>query len=334
MNKKITGSIIILGSASILLLLIEIRNGNLLHWLEPTRPVNANILIIEGWLPDRALELAKTEVQKKDYELIVPTGIQSAELDFCMIAMNGYLIFYPDQRYIFHKETGRHKIEVVARSKMKGEKYKSHFNFFVNDSIAGDYSADEIPRKYAVSWNRPLNELDSISVQFTNDYVDKYGDRNLYVSEMIIDNEIVIPYNFNSVFDPGSLGGKDRIINNYVSHPEIIRKKLIESGFDPSRIIAVTGKKTNINRTLAGAVAFRDWLKLSGYKAEGVNIVTMGIHARRTWLTYRKVLGRSVQTGIIALPNTETIEPDNQSFKSVFAEFMDLIYYHIILPFH
>ncbi len=334
LRKKITAIIIIAVSTGILLLITEIRNRNLLHWLEPTKPVNANILIVEGWLPDRALDLAKTEIRKKQYDLVIPTGIQSAELDFCMMAMNGNLVFYPGKRYIFHRDSGSHKIDVIARSKMKGDLYRSHFNFYINDSLAGDFSADEIPRKYSVIWNRPLDEIDSLTIRFTNDYVDENGDRNLYISEIIIDNDITIPYNFNSVFDPGSPGGGDRITNNYVSHPEIIRKKLIESGIDPSRIIAVTGRRTNINRTLAGAIAFRDWLKISGYRSDGINIVTMGMHARRTWLAYRKVLGRTVPVGIIALPDTETRDPDNQSFKTILAEFLDLIYYHIILVFH
>ncbi len=99
----------------------------------------------------------------------------------------------------------------------------------------------------------------------TNDYLDEGGDRNLYIREIIIDNNIVIPYQFNSIFDIGSLGGKDRIVNNYTSHPEIIRNKLIASGIDSSKIIAVTGREEpTLTEHLTGALAFRDWLKSSG----------------------------------------------------------------------
>ena len=302
-------------------------------FLAKNNQVDANILVLEGWLPDPAIEMAYDEIHSGAYDLIVPTGIKSSDLDFCMIAMNGYLIFYTRPYLKINNESSRHRIEIVAHSKLGG-KYNAHFNLYVNDSLIADFSADEKPRKYGITWNRSLGEIDSISAQFTNDYLDEGGDRNLYIKEIIIDNDIVIPYQFNSVFDIGLLGGKDRIVNNYTSHPEIIRNKLIASGIDSSKIIAVTGRKTTINRTLTGALAFRDWLKTSGQKVDGINIITMGIHARRTWLTYKKVLDKSCRVGIISLPDTSISSREKTGFLRSLAETLDLIYYHVILlPF-
>jgi hypothetical protein len=295
--------------------------------------VDANILVIEGWLPEKAIDLAYSEIHDPVYHLIVPAGIKSSELDFCMVAMNGYLIFYPGTDLNRNNKSNQHKIEVMAHSKMGG-KYDAHFNLYVNDSLVSDFSADEKPGKYGITWNGSLEEIDSISVQFTNDYVDEGGDRNLYIREVIFDDEIIVPYQFNSIFDIGQPGGHDRIVNNYTSHPEIIRNKLIADGIDSSRITAVTGKKTIINRTLTGALAFRDWLKESGYQADGVNVLTMGIHARRTWLTYKKVLGKSCRVGIIALSDTSGTTREKTGFLGTLAEALDLIYYRIILiPF-
>ena len=64
-----------------------------------------------------------------------------------------------------------------------GGKYCSHFKFYVNDSLLIDFNADEKPRKYKVIWNKSLAEIDSLMIEFTNDYFDDQGDRNLYIKE-------------------------------------------------------------------------------------------------------------------------------------------------------
>lgn len=310
--------------------ILQINRLSLRSYLEKSQKVDANLLIIEAWLPDLAIDLATSEIHKDSYDFIVTTGIESSELEFCMVAMNGYLIFYPEPYLKTKEENDHHNIEIVAHSEMGG-KYRAHFNVFINDSLIADFNADKKAGRFGMAWNKPLGEIDSIMVQFTNDMVDDFGDANLYVKEIIIDNEIIIPYQFNSVFDIGSLGGEDRIKNDYKSHPEIIRNKLIASGIDPYKIIAVTGKKTNINRTLTGALAFRNWLKASGQKVTGVNIITMGIHARRTWITYKELLGKSYKIGIISLPDIENQTSKRSIFLETITEILDLMYYRIIL---
>jgi len=43
-------------------------------FLAPTKPVGGDILVVEGWLPDYALEKAKVRFQKEGYQLLVTTG--------------------------------------------------------------------------------------------------------------------------------------------------------------------------------------------------------------------------------------------------------------------
>ena len=43
-------------------------------FLAPTKPVGGDILIVEGWLPDYALEKAKERFQQGSYQLLVTTG--------------------------------------------------------------------------------------------------------------------------------------------------------------------------------------------------------------------------------------------------------------------
>jgi hypothetical protein len=43
-------------------------------FLAPTKPVGGDILVVEGWLPDYALEKVKERFQQGDYQLLVTTG--------------------------------------------------------------------------------------------------------------------------------------------------------------------------------------------------------------------------------------------------------------------
>lgn len=302
-------------------------------FLSESHRVDANILIIEGWLPDVALEMTKREIDKDVYDIIFTTGVRSSELDFCLVAMNGYLIFYPEFPSDADENYENHLIGITARSKMGGV-YCSHFNFYLNDSLMADFDADDKAGKYYLNWFGSLNDIDSMMVQFTNDMVDENGDRNLYVREITIDNKIIIPYQYNSVLDIGSIGGSDRIVNNYESHPQIIRNKLISRGLDSTKIVAVPAKKTHFNRTLTSALALKRCLKASGKNIKGINIISMGIHSRRTWLTYKRILDKSYQIGIISLSDSTISEYGTSEVLKNLGEALELVYYWIILlPF-
>ena len=299
-------------------------------FLSKSKKVNANILIVEGWIPQYALEMAYKEFRNNDYDLIITTGIKSSNLEFYNVSMNGYLIFYPKLKSMSNNGNDHHTIEVTAHSE-KGGKYCAHFNFYVNDSLVADFKADKKIRKYSINWNGRLKDINRLLINFDNDMVDDRGDRNLYIKEIIIDHKIIIPYQFNSEYDIGKLDGKDRIINNFDSNAEIARNKLIACGADSSVVIAVPANKVSLNRTLSSALAFRGWLKTTDKNVTGINIISQGVHSRRTWMTYKKVIGKSYALGIISLPEDEKLNSKRPGIFEILYEIIGLIYYSIIL---
>lgn len=313
-----------------LIALFEANSARLRGFLSETHKVDANLLIIDGWLSVTAIDMIKEEVLSQNYDLILTAGMQSSDLEFCKVPMNGFLIFYPRLQTFQDINKEDHVIEITARSKMGGI-YSCHFNIYVNDSIIADFICDEQPRKLSARWHGSLINIDSLAVQFTNDMFDENGDRDLYVKEVIIDDTIIIPYQYNSVLDFGSIGGPGRIVNDYNSHPQIIRNKLFEFGVDSSRVIAITIKKSVFNRTLASAVAVGKWLKGSELRVKGINVVSKGIHSRRTWLAYRRILNLSDNVGIISLPDQVNTDPGSKVVLQTIGETLDLIYYNLIL---
>ena len=244
--------------------------------------------------------------------------------------MNGYLIFYPGMRFSSNEEPGPHTIEISAYSELGG-KNCAHFNVLVNDSLVSSFVADKKKRKYPVTWKGELTKIDSIMVQFDNDKVGEFGDRNLYVKEIIVDHKIHIPYLNSSAYDILIHGGKRRIRNNYNSFAELARNELLSMGMDSSIVLAVSANMVRINRTLTSALAVRDWLQRSDIRVEGINIISEGTHARRTWMTYNKVLDESYKIGIISLPEYNEFHTRKNRFLNTLRQTIAIVYYWFIL---
>lgn len=333
MNKILRNSILkklVKTITGMLLIIIIIFSAE--WFLSKNEPVNANLLVVEGWLPNSAIQMTKEEFNNHQYDYLVTTGLILDESDFFMMAYNGYLIVYPRSLSDLNNGRNSHLIEIVAHSK-NGGKYRSHFNFYVNDSLVIDFKVDKKLGKYKVNWSGYLHNIDSLMIEFDNDLADNWGDCNLYIKEIIIDDSIHISYQFNSVYDMGLLDSKKRMKNDFGSYAEIGRNNLIASGIDSSDVIAVPGRRGKINRTFASSLAFKEWLDKSGIDVKGINIVSQGAHSRRTWITYKKVMGKTYDVGIIALPENDPGNSRIQYLIKIFYESIGYVYYWLILTF-
>jgi hypothetical protein len=298
-------------------------------YLSKTEEVKANILIVEGWLPPYALKMAYNEFEKNGYDIIVTTGLKFSP-DYYRFPANGYMIFYPIDKNTFKDELKKHLIEIDAYSEMDGV-YTSHFNLFVNDSKIGDSYVEMRKKKYQFYWEGSLDKIDSLKIQFDNDRVDEGGDNNLYIRQIIIDKEFTIPYLYNVDYDSSRIDAR-RIVNNSItSNAELAKKRLIELGIDSMVIKSVSAKKVRVNRTLTSALAFRDWLKGRDIEIKGINIISMGTHARRTWMSYNKILNEKYKIGIISLPDNDLSNSRIKKSIKTIRETLGILYYWIIL---
>lgn len=298
-------------------------------YLSKSEKVKANILVVEGWLPENALRMAYEEFKKNGYEYIITTGLKNSTNYFELYG-NGFLIFYPNSRFSGIKEDVNHSIEVAAYSELGGEN-RAHFNVYLNDLLVANFYAAKRKGKYIINWKGRLDMIDSIMVQFDNDNWGKFGDRNLYIKEINIDHKITFPYLHNSLYAVFNHGKEERVKNNFNSNAELARNRLISMGINPSQIIATQGETSVVNRTLTSALAFRDWLKQTNSDISGINIVSMGAHARRTWMIYNRILKEKYPIGIISLPDYIYTQSRIYRLLKNIRETFGIIYYWIIL---
>jgi hypothetical protein len=321
--------IIFLAFLTLLIFLVFPLVYSLSDHLSKTKRVKANILLVEGWLTYNDLEIAYQVFREEGYKYIITTGIRYSS-DYYMLSENGYLIFYIKNKNLIDEKTIHHTIEIDAYSELNREN-SAHFNLFVNDSLIADFIANKHKKKYSSKWEGSISGIDSIMVQFTNDGVGSYGDRNMFVKEIIIDQKYKIPYQNNSIYNIDALNRKRRIVNNFFSFPELARNRLLSMGIDSSQIIAIPCKRVRINRTLTSALAFKDWIKTSDIDIHGINIISKGTHAKRTWMSYNKILGKKYDIGVVSIPDLR--EKNSWSYKvlKTIRETIGVIYYWIIL---
>jgi hypothetical protein len=327
MKKRIILSVIIAVPLLVLLYFYKSALNYLSDYLSKSEKVEANVLVVEGWLPEYAVDMSLNEFKNGGYDYILTTGLKYFD-EYFELSENGYLIFTPKD--LKGNTISKHTIEVDAAGSLNGD-HSAHFFLLINKKVVADFWADKHKRRFAAEWNGELGKIENIMIQFANDNVDEVGDINLYVKDVVIDHNVVIPYLNNSIFDMSALDGDGVIINNFNSVAEKARNRLLALGIDSAKVIAVPGKKVIINRTLTSALAFKSWLSKNNLNIEGINIFSMGTHARRTWLTYNKVLGQKYRIGIISVPDYQHDQSGEIKLIKTLRESVGIIYYWIIL---
>lgn len=292
-------------------------------FLTKSEKVEANVLIIEGWLSYNDLEYAMNEFSTGSYEYIFTTGLKSTR-EYYNVNTDGFLIFYTGGK----SPKPVRSVAVRASSELDG-KHAAHFKVWVNDIVVAGYHADKRRRLYSAPWNG--SPVDSVMIEFDNDVMGEFGDRNLFVKEIILNGDTRIPFLNNSVYDISELDNRNRIINNMTSNSELTAKRLLSMGIDTARVVAIPGERVRVNRTLTSAIAVRDWLTKNDLDIKGINILSSGTHSRRTWMTFDRILPESVNVGIIALPDSKENKTEGIRYMKTARETIAYIYYWLML---
>jgi len=105
---------------------------------------------------------------------------------------------------------------------------------------------------------------------------------------------------------------------------------LVQLGLGPDSLVAVPAPRMRLNRTSSSAVAFATWLKQTHPGVKALNVITLGVHARRTRLLFQRSLGDTVQVGILSVED-ENFDPltwwtSSSGFQSVLEETVGYAY--------
>jgi uncharacterized SAM-binding protein YcdF (DUF218 family) len=103
----------------------------------------------------------------------------------------------------------------------------------------------------------------------------------------------------------GPVSGSGPEKNPYNTSASIGASRLRAAGVPSDAIQVVPSFVKDRDRTYSAALALREWLQRNEPTIKRVNVLTEGVHARRSRLLFQKALGDDFQVGIIAVPNSD-----------------------------
>ncbi|MFT7235567.1 MAG: hypothetical protein ACI9QV_001148 [Methylophagaceae bacterium] len=117
---------------------------------------------------------------------------------------------------------------------------------------------------------------------------------------------------------------------DYPSYADKAAAFLVSQGFDPHKLRAAPAPASAQNRTYLSAVKVRQWFEQHAVKPASFDILSSGVHARRTQKLYQIAFNDSTKIGIIAI-RSEQYPLDHwwqssDGIKSVLTEIVGLGY--------
>lgn len=299
-----------------------------------TNTVEPQILLVEGWLDENYIKMAADEINNHGYEKVFTTGGNLP--DAFRLHTNGGLIYQLND--ILH-ENIKKAITTVSLACYGTPAYKVYpqVNLWADTILLATFIVEAEPKTYSFQLPVSISEVEKIIVEFTNDAFDGWKDRNLFVLNLSIDGEDFGVRRKGVYYDRGKLDGKECAQIDASNYADQARKLLIKYGIEESWIVAIPAEAHHSNRTLSHAVAVKNRIRTINIPIHSINIFTKGTHARRSFMTYRRVLGDDVRFGVISIPSN-TYNPERWwrsrvGKMSVVYESLACIYYWAVLFF-
>lgn len=317
--------LLILALSSAVLLKLSFSKGWFVAYLSVNKPASPEILILEGWVSDTTVRLAAKEFHDRPYSRIFTSG--SPTDPNYLLAEDGYLEFSFQEKSLMLES--KDTISFTLRgSPVQGT--FPEYKIFINDQeVAGGFTS--------LSWETYSYIIPSstaakkISISFVNDSHHMGEDRNLEVKCLRVNSELFMARARNvlhfKLSDPQRLSPR---FTYYASVAEKCAHDLQMQDIPADLIDAVPSTVSIKNRTLASAIKISIFMEKQALQASAVNIMSEGIHARRTWISYRYALrGQADMVGIISVPSARSYNPDLQEYtnKEIIKELVSIVYY-------
>jgi hypothetical protein len=312
MRKKLIWFAVIAVTAVIMLFTGLFFSPSFLNY---KHPVKSDVLIIEAWISPFEVEQAIPMINSDSVTRVIIIGKNYPDDSESMITMfqndfnetqqtvknaKGGVWLYTNSSFAFNFMDIPVACELddslTIQIKAKGSESAgcfTHFNLVVNGIYHGGAFTTARDSVFPFIIPQPKEGLQSIIIHFDNDLVHQNHDRNLNIISVRI-GDIEIEAN-----DQSTLLIKDdgKYSNGFISQADERKNYLIHSGVAPQKITTLSFEPVMRNQTLAAARAFK--ASSSVHEISSANVVSSGLHSRRTWLTYKRVLGKETQLGVI-----------------------------------
>jgi hypothetical protein len=300
-------------------------------FLDLHRPSNPGILIVEGWLPEHALDQAKKEFLSRNYRMLLTTGFPYH--DGFLMGSGGKMEFDMGKS-IIPSHDSLYVISLLIRGTKARHEF-AHIRLYADSIKLGENYTTRKKREfiYRAKMSRPPC---IIRVEFDNDTYSNYRDRNLYFYSVSVNNQI-FPANNEKVAYSELRNGAYHFRQHLNSSTAVnAYNYLINNGMPDSLMAAVESLNIYKSKTYTSAMDVKRWMLEKGFpKNQSITIFTQGMHARRSYISFKKAFGNEAEIGVISLPDP-LIAKTNwwktcKGWKKVLYETVGVVYASIVL---
>jgi uncharacterized SAM-binding protein YcdF (DUF218 family) len=116
---------------------------------------------------------------------------------------------------------------------------------------------------------------------------------------------------YHKVFTTGGpVEGIGHYINEYQTEASVGADRLNKKGLPAESVQMVPSRVMDRDRTYGSALALSDWFRSHNLDIHKINVITEGVHARRSRLLFQEAFGPNVVVGVIAV-----MSPDYDSHR-------------------
>ena len=149
-------------------------------------------------------------------------------------------------------------------------------------------------------------------------------------------------HHYRKMYVTGGPLERDAYLSEYKTYAELGAATLIRMGMSKDALEPVPAPPVGKDRTYTSAVTLKNWLhqyatEPTSINVASINVVSMGAHARRSWLLFQKAFGEGLRVGLIAVEDRD-YDPkhwwkSSQGVRVVGDELVAYIYAVFIFPF-
>ncbi|MEH1889645.1 MAG: ElyC/SanA/YdcF family protein [Nostoc sp.] len=135
---------------------------------------------------------------------------------------------------------------------------------------------------------------------------------------------------YRLVITTGGTIEKGNYLSEYKNFAEVSAATFKKLGLESDKVIAVPTPVVIKDRSYASAVEFKRWLSNSNLQLQSINIFSLDVHTRRSWLLFKKLLTPNIKVGAIAA-KTQDYDPNewwgySQGVRTIIDEAIAYIY--------
>jgi hypothetical protein len=315
--------------ALIFIILFIVLGGKI---LSINKPIATNQLIVEGWIPFYVLELDENRRIFDSYKEIYFSGLSGTFDTLAIQGRRDCAMRCRKQLYsngaIYLSKNGLLKIpdhQVIKKISIYSHcdfafYRNAHFFVSLGDSLIGQTFSTPRTQALEISGTFTARELNFFTLYYGNDLEYDGIDRNLYIDSVMFDTISLVQENDFMAMEDFTIPACQRNFP-FRSNAAFLQAYIEVLGVKNNTVVIDT-LFCNRNKTFAQAKKVFIELKSKSLQSEKYNILSFGLHARRSYKVYRSFFPKE-NIGIIDLQDINSPTSSYQKEVEYLATMLD-----------